>query len=93
MEPEYVLKATSFALGVDEVEIKGKSRRFEVVQARHIIVAILKKKTELSLNAIGAILGGRHHTTVMASMSAFDNDLITNHRQISEKYNMINEML
>ena len=45
--------------------------------ARHICIYIIRKLTDLSLPAIGRILG-RDHTTVMSSLQVIENELRTN---------------
>lgn len=45
--------------------LSDKTRRQPIAEARMIVMAIACELTDLSLNSIGAKLGGRDHTTVM----------------------------
>jgi len=46
-------------------ELKAKTRRREIVQPRQIIMYFAKKYTKSSLQAIGALCGGKDHSTVL----------------------------
>lgn len=46
-------------------ELKAKTRRREIVQPRQIIMYFAKKYTKASLQAIGAMCGGKDHSTVL----------------------------
>lgn len=45
--------------------VKGKSRRQNIVTARHVIMFLANKYTKESLSSIGSYLGGRSHATVI----------------------------
>ena len=51
--------------GVRSDDVRGECRRREVVLARAWIAAELRADYGLSYPAIGRVLGGRHHTTIM----------------------------
>jgi chromosomal replication initiator protein len=55
--------ARHYSLGVDD--LRSKSRRPQVAWARQVAMFLLREETEHSLFQIGAVLGGRDHTTVM----------------------------
>ncbi|MCX7728079.1 MAG: chromosomal replication initiator protein DnaA, partial [Bacteroidia bacterium] len=46
-------------------ELKAKTRRREIVQPRQIIMYFAKKYTKASLQTIGAMCGGKDHSTVL----------------------------
>lgn len=46
-------------------ELKAKNRRREIVQPRQIIMYFAKKYTKASLQTIGAMCGGKDHSTVL----------------------------
>jgi hypothetical protein len=52
-------------VGIDPVEMMRKSRRRELTTARHALSYYLRKHTHLSLQAIGNLMGGKHHATIM----------------------------
>lgn len=72
--PERVVRATCEVLNVERDDLVGKTRKKEVVEARHIISFILVKRVGLTLKRVGQYyLGGRDHTTVINSIKKFDN--------------------
>lgn len=58
--------------GVTETALKGKGRQPSLVLARQVTMAILRRHTELSLEKIGGILGGRDSATVRHSLAKID---------------------
>jgi chromosomal replication initiator protein len=52
-------------MDVSEDQIRGKTRKREVVRARQIAMYFAKKHTEHSLKDIGLHFGGRDHSTVI----------------------------
>ena len=60
---EIVCKKT----GIDIKDLKGKSRKREIVEARQLAFYILKKNTRLPFAVIGGMLN-RDHTTVIHSI-------------------------
>ena len=52
---------------VTKEELVGKKRNKEIVQARHVAIALIRDITEISLKRIGKIFS-RDHATVMASI-------------------------
>jgi chromosomal replication initiator protein len=62
---EGVIKAVSDYFGIKPIEIRGKKRTKEIVNARQIAMYIAKKLTALSLSDIGRAFGGKDHATVI----------------------------
>ncbi|AXI24053.1 chromosomal replication initiator protein DnaA [Cardinium endosymbiont of Sogatella furcifera] len=54
-------------------DLKGKSRKKEIVVARQIAMHLTKKYTTHSLKSIGSYFGGRDHTTVIHALQVIDN--------------------
>lgn len=50
---------------VSEVDLKGKGRTREIVTPRQVAMYVMREETDHPLVDIGAILGGRDHSTVM----------------------------
>lgn len=67
--PEGLFYAIWKIMGVTASQIKSRSRRREVVNARHIYCYVLKTETNMTLKAIGETLNGRDHTTVLNSVN------------------------
>ncbi len=60
--PEIVaLTAASYGLSVSDLE--GPSRRGPTVKARHVAMYLCRSLTDLSLQKIGKLFGGRDHST------------------------------
>lgn len=64
-----------FSISIDA--IKGKTRKREVVQARHIGMYLAKEFTENSLRNIGLQFGGRDHSTVIHACETVLNLMAT----------------
>jgi len=62
--------AEQFAMRVSELKQKNNSR--QIVVPRQIAMYLAKQLTEASLPEIGRQFGGKHHTTVMHSISKID---------------------
>src|SRR5437763_2723013 len=67
---------------------KQKNNARQIVVPRQIAMYLAKQMTEASLPEIGRQFGGKHHTTVMHSISKIDEDrkstrLNSSHRCIS----------
>ena len=64
MLAESIIAEIAARYGVSVTELKGRSRKREVAEARKWAAIILREYTDLPLKAIGLLLGGRHHSTV-----------------------------
>lgn len=67
--------ATYYNLKVDL--LAAKSRKHDIMLARHIAIYLCKSLTKLSLKSIGAHFGGRDHSTVLHSCSTVVNFMET----------------
>ena len=61
--------------GVDREDIEGPSRRKELVVVRDLVAYFLRRYAEMSYPAIGRLLGGRDHTTIIHSYKKIQNSL------------------
>jgi chromosomal replication initiator protein len=71
--PEKIEGAVSTYFNIDQKDIHSKSRKREIVQARQIIMYLLKKYTTYSYAHIGCIVGNRDHATVIHSERSVKN--------------------
>lgn len=66
-----LVEAAANAFHVEAVALLGSCRSRTVAQARHALVyALAQRRPALSLVAIGALVGGRDHSTVLHSIRA-----------------------
>jgi chromosomal replication initiator protein len=63
--PESILAAVARYYGVELAELRGRARNQKIVTPRHLAMYLLREDARLSLPQIGALLGGRDHTSVM----------------------------
>ena len=60
-----IIETLSKRLGYSRKIIESRTRRQEIVRARDLIVYLLREYGDLSYPAIGRLLGGRDHTTII----------------------------
>jgi len=65
MEPRQVLDVVARSFGVTAAQLVGRARSHEVALPRQVAMYLLRQEANVSLPQIGAVLGGRDHTTVM----------------------------
>ena len=75
---EQIIQIISDYFKIAAKAIKAKTRKREVVQARHIAMFFSKNLTKKSLSSIGAEFGGRDHSTVLHAMKTVKNLKETN---------------
>ncbi len=83
---EKIFTAVSNKYGIGENEIKSKSRRREITNARHVVIYFIRKYTNYSLKQIAAIFG-RDHSTILSSIEVTEGRISTEplfEREISE---------
>ena len=59
---------------ISRAELTGKSRVYDVAQARHIAIYLIRTVTEMSLPNIGKMFN-RDHSTVSSSIDAVEKKL------------------
>ncbi len=65
VNPNAIMNAVCKYFSISKTDIKGRRRTKEIVVPRQIAMYLLKDMTGTPLIAIGELLGGRDHTTVM----------------------------
>lgn len=73
-----IVKTISDFYDIPEESIYEKTRRKEIVQARQLIMYILREDFNISYPLIGQKLGGKDHTTVIHSCLKIKNELKEN---------------
>ncbi|MGC8595515.1 MAG: chromosomal replication initiator protein DnaA [Candidatus Kryptoniota bacterium] len=82
---EDILRAVADVFDVSEEQMRGKTRKQEVVIARQTAMYIIKEMTKLPLKAIGSYFGGRDHSTVIYACQVID-DLMHRSPHFKELY-------
>ena len=73
--------------GMSNEEIRGKSRKRELVKARWLAMYFIRQKTDYTLNAIGDMFG-RDHTTVIHALETI-KDIMTLHYETDLKEDLL----
>ena len=73
-------------------DIVGKSRQKDIALARHIAIYLANTYTKCTLQKIGALIGGRDHSTVKHAIDNIRN-LISTDPEIRKKVNMFEKNL
>jgi chromosomal replication initiator protein len=66
---EAVQKAVAEKYGIKPLQLREKSNRKEIVLPRQVAMYLVKELTHASLPEIGRAFGGKHHTTVIHSIT------------------------
>jgi len=61
--------------GMDADTIRGQSQNKEITTARNVAMYIIRQMTQLPLTEIGAQFGGRHHATVLNSITRAEKNM------------------
>ncbi len=65
LSADEIIEAVARRFQLELAELRGRSRRAAVARPRQIAMYLLRSETGASLPQIGALLGGRDHTTVL----------------------------
>lgn len=65
-------------LNVDQGKLSARSRRREIVQARHLAMYFCREFTQHTTSKIGEAFGGRDHSTVIHAINSINNQIETN---------------
>ena len=76
--PEKIIDIIAKYYKLSKSEIQGKSRRQEIVLARHISMWMIRNITNLTYKEIGKLFKDRDHSTVMSSIEKIDYQLKIN---------------
>jgi chromosomal replication initiator protein len=71
-----ILALTAESFSVSVADLEGPSRRQPLARGRQVAMYLIRELTDLSLPKIGALLGGRDHTTVLHGINKV-RDLMT----------------
>ena len=77
---EDIFREISQHFSIDQRALKGRGRSRNVVLPRQVAMYLLREETDASLVEIGALLGGRDHTTVMHGINKITEELTSDTR-------------
>ena len=89
---EAIQRAVAEQFGMRVAELKQKNNSRQIVVPRQIAMYLAKQMTEASLPEIGRQFGGKHHTTVMHSISKIDEQR-RNDKDLNRTVNKLMETL
>lgn len=71
--PQLIIEVVSEHCQVSLDQMISKSRSSDIVKPRQIAMYLCKTMTDSSLDAIGALLGGRDHSTIISGIKKISN--------------------
>ena len=89
---EDIIIAAAAAYGFSVDDLRSPSRRQPLVLSRQVAMYLCREQTDLSLPKIGALFGGRDHTTVMHAIDKVKRLLLTDH-QVFERVTALSQQL
>lgn len=89
---EQLIEAVSGVFGISVDRLLSRERSAEVALARQVAMYLLREEAQLSLPQIGAMLGGRDHTTVIHGCQKI-NDLLEQDERLRRQVASLREQL
>jgi chromosomal replication initiator protein len=77
VEPGKIIELVAKEWQTSVESLIGRDRSQKIAQPRQVAMYLMRKETDASLPQIGAVLGGRDHTTVMYAIEKIANDIET----------------
>ncbi len=74
---ESIIKAVAERYSIKPGQLREKTNRREIVVPRQVAMFLAKELTQASLPEIGRAFGGKHHTTVIHSITKIDRQRAT----------------
>ena len=78
INPRHIISICAKHFNIKTSELCGKSRKKDLVTARHITAYLLLTQINLPLEEVGHLLGGRDHTSIMHARDKIHTDFSTN---------------
>lgn len=78
LNPRHIISICAKHFNIKTSDLCGKSRKKELVNARHITAYLLLTQINLPLEEVGHLLGGRDHTSIMHARDKVSSDFSTN---------------
>ena len=78
LNTDHIQKIVCSHLNIDQSLLTGRTRRREIVQARHLAMYFCREFTQHTTSRIGEAFGGRDHSTVIHAINSINNQIETN---------------
>ena len=78
LRPQEVISLVAKHFDLKNKQVVGKSRKSELVKARHITMYLLREEMGMTLQRIAKLIGDRDHTTVMHAVEKIEEEMIDN---------------
>jgi chromosomal replication initiator protein len=75
--PEKIIELVAHEWQTSVEALLGRDRSQKIAEPRQVAMYLMRKETNASLPQIGAVLGGRDHTTVMYAIQKIANEMET----------------
>ena len=75
LQPDALLDAVAHYFNVEKPVLSGPRGKKDVARARHVAMYLLKEETHLGFSAIGRLLGGRDHSTILHGCTRVSGEL------------------
>ena len=92
LSPADIISTAAASYEYTPADLTGPSRRQPLVTARQIAMYLCRELTDLSLPKVGALFGGRDHTTVLYAVEKVKR-LIQTDRDIFERVTALSQLL
>jgi chromosomal replication initiator protein len=89
---DQIIRCVANQFHIEEEQLLGRGRSRDVALARQVVMYLLRTETTASLPAIGEILGGRDHTTVMYGCEKVE-DLLETDDSLRKQVSLVREHL
>ena len=93
VSPAAIIKAVSTFYSVPEIDLKGGSRRQDIIKARQVAMYILRDVMKCSYPVIGSYFDNKDHTTVMHSCEKMAKSIKTNTNLAQEIYTLTDKVV
>lgn len=88
--PKKVVEEVTSLFNISHKDLVGPRRTKDLVIPRQICMYLLRNTCQLSLMAVGTILGGRDHTTIMHGVQRIEEDIKEGVELVAQKVNLLN---
>jgi len=78
LDAEQIVQTVCQFFKISKEELIGKKKNKEIVEPRQLCIYLINEMLDMPLTAIGAIFGGRDHTTIMHARDKISTQIKTN---------------